>query len=124
MTVPSSLVVIVPSPSLSNREKAVFFLDLEIFDKKFKLAKEESAVTKMAIMRLEDVDFESDISNIKKEILKSFFSLLEEKEAAYDINHYPSAPPGIRIWGGGTVETSNIELLLPWLDWAWEYIEK
>ena len=60
----------------------------------------------------------------KKEILKSFFSLLEEKEAAYDINHYPSAPPGIRIWGGGTVETSNIELLLPWLDWAWEYIEK
>ena len=60
----------------------------------------------------------------KKEILKSFFSLLEEKEAAYDINHYPSAPPGIRIWGGGTVESSNIELLLPWLDWAWEYIEK
>ena len=60
----------------------------------------------------------------KKEILQRFFSLLEEKEAAYDINHYPSAPPGIRIWGGGTVETSNIELLLPWLDWAWEYIEK
>ena len=60
----------------------------------------------------------------KKEILQSFFSLLEEKKAAYDINHYPSAPPGIRIWGGGTVETSNIELLLPWLDWAWEYIEK
>ena len=60
----------------------------------------------------------------KKEILQRFFSLLEEKEAAYDINHYPSAPPGIRIWGGGTVETSNIELLLPWLNWAWEYIEK
>ena len=60
----------------------------------------------------------------KKEILKSFFSLLEDKKAAYDINHYPSAPPGIRIWGGGTIEKSNIELLLPWLDWAWEYIKK
>ena len=63
-------------------------------------------------------------SDSKKEILQSFFSVLEEKEAAYDINHYPSAPPGIRIWGGGTVEKSNIELLLPWLDWAWEYIKK
>ena len=51
-------------------------------------------------------------------------SLLEDKKAAYDINHYPSAPPGIRIWGGGTIEKSNIELLLPWLDWAWEYIKK
>ena len=58
----------------------------------------------------------------KKETLQKFFSLLEEKGAAYDINHYPSAPPGIRIWGGGTIEKSNIELLLPWLDWAWKNI--
>jgi phosphoserine aminotransferase len=64
-----------------------------------------------------------DISE-QKNILKSFFSILEEKEAAYDINHYPSAPLGIRIWGGGTIEQSNIKLLLPWLDWAWSNLSK
>ena len=40
----------------------------------------------------------------KKEILQSFFSLLEEKEAAYDINHYPPAPPGSEF---GEVELSK-----------------
>ena len=60
----------------------------------------------------------------KKEVLKNFFFELENKKAAYDINHYPSAPPGIRIWGGGTVEKKDIELLLPWLDWAWKNIKK
>ena len=60
----------------------------------------------------------------QKNILKNYFDLLEEKEAAYDINHYPSAPLGIRIWGGGTIELSNIKLLLPWLDWAWKNLPK
>ena len=60
----------------------------------------------------------------QKNILKSYFDLLEEKEAAYDINHYPSAPLGIRIWGGGTIELSNIKLLLPWLDWAWKNLPR
>ena len=30
-----------------------------------------------------------------------------------------SAPPGIRIWGGSTVENKNVELVLPWIDWAY-----
>ena len=66
---------------------------------------------------------EKEVSE-QKNILKSYFDLLEEKEAAYDINHYPSAPLGIRIWGGGTIELSNIKLLLPWLDWAWKNLPK
>ena len=56
--------------------------------------------------------------------MKNICKLLAENDVAFDINGYAKAPPSFRIWGGGTVETSNIELLLPWLDWAWEYIEK
>ena len=50
---------------------------------------------------------------------KSIVSALEKTSAAYDIGAYRDAPPGLRIWGGATVETTDIQALLPWLDWAY-----
>ena len=51
---------------------------------------------------------------------KAIAKLLEEEDAAYDVGAYRDAPPGLRIWCGATVDTSDIEALGPWLHWAWE----
>jgi len=45
-------------------------------------------------------------------------SRLEKEKVAYDIKSYRGVPPGLRIWCGATVETKDIELLMPWIEWA------
>ena len=52
-------------------------------------------------------------------IEKNLIKLLEENNVAFDIGSYRSAPPGLRIWGGPTVDNEDVNKLLPWLDWAY-----
>jgi phosphoserine aminotransferase len=54
---------------------------------------------------------------------KQIASTLEKEGVAMDIAAYRDAPPGLRIWGGATVETSDIVALCPWLDWAFAEVK-
>lgn len=57
-------------------------------------------------------------ADAQAEAAKRIAALLEKEGAALDAGGYRDAPPGLRLWGGATVETADIEAALPWLDWA------
>lgn len=54
----------------------------------------------------------------KFNFIRGMAAMLEKEDAAYDVAGHRDAPPHIRIWGGATVETADIEALFPWLEWA------
>ena len=62
--------------------------------------------------------------DLPPEQVKRMVKLLEAEQVAYDCGAYKDAPPGLRFWCGATVETSDIEKLLPWLEWAYLEVQK
>jgi phosphoserine aminotransferase len=52
-------------------------------------------------------------------LIKDLVARLEATGVAYDVASYRDAPPGLRLWGGATVENADMAALLPWLDWAY-----
>ena len=69
-------------------------------------------------LRVVDADFAALPADQRQQAIKTMAARLEDEGAAFDIGNYRSAPPGFRLWGGATVEASDLEALTPWLDWA------
>lgn len=62
------------------------------------------------------------IKDFRREQVQEMVELLETEQIAYDIGSYRDAPPGIRIWCGATVETKDVEALMPWIKWAYHEV--
>lgn len=62
--------------------------------------------------------------DVSDEQVQSVVNLLEEHHVAYDIGAYRDAPAGLRIWCGATVQSNDLEALMPWLEWAYHSVKK
>jgi phosphoserine aminotransferase len=65
-----------------------------------------------------DSDFVALSLQDQQQAINAMLASLEQENVALDIGNYRSAPPGFRLWGGATVETSDLQALTPWLDWV------
>ncbi|HSC19912.1 MAG TPA: phosphoserine transaminase [Rhizomicrobium sp.] len=74
-------------------------------------------------LQISDPVFTQCDEQAQRAMVKMFVSLLEGEQAAYDVGGHANAPPGLRIWCGATVDSSDIEALTPWLDWAWAQVK-
>ncbi len=57
--------------------------------------------------------------DLEPEQIKTLIKLLDSEAVAYDIGAYRDAPAGLRLWCGATVSTTDVEALLPWIEWAY-----
>jgi phosphoserine aminotransferase len=83
------------------------------------LAKDPKARSSTSVcLKIVDRDVAALPSADQAKFAGAIASLLEKEGVAFDIGSYRDAPPGLRIWCGGTVEQADIEALTLWLDWA------
>jgi phosphoserine aminotransferase len=74
-------------------------------------------------LKVVDPWFEGLDKDARAAAIKKMVGLLEKEGVAYDVASYRDAPPGLRIWGGSTVDNEDIEALMPWFDWAFAEIK-
>ncbi|HWD29709.1 MAG TPA: phosphoserine transaminase [Rhizomicrobium sp.] len=88
------------------------------------LAREQGTRSNTSVcLKIVDPWFKGLGDDAQADAAKKIASLLEKEGVAYDIGGYRSAPPGLRIWCGATVDKADLEALTPWLDWAWAKVK-
>jgi len=70
-------------------------------------------------LKIKDAWFTEATDDEQRDVVKKLGNMLEAENVAFDIGGYRDAPPGLRIWGGATVESTDLQALMPWLDWAY-----
>jgi phosphoserine aminotransferase len=78
--------------------------------------------TTSVCLKVVDPGFTALADDAQRALIKTMTERLEAEMVAFDIAGYRAAPPGLRVWCGATVETTDIESLTPWLDWAYEQV--
>ncbi len=99
--------------STKRKEFLAKFLDLQIFDKKFKMAKEDSAMTKAALRRLEGTDFETQIAEVKKDIVKSELGIESNKAECLQIRESIAEANADMIEAATKIESVPAEIIDP-----------
>ncbi len=88
------------------------------------LAEETSYRSNTSIcLKITDSWFSSQSVDQQHALIKQMAGMLEKESVAYDIAGYRDAPPGLRLWGGATVETSDLQALFPWIEYAFEQLK-
>ena len=80
----------------------------------------DPAIRSKTALCLECLDpaFRAHSPEVQKQILKALEARLAREGVAYDLGSYRDAPPGLRLWGGPTVDAEDLAAVLPWIDWA------
>ena len=74
-------------------------------------------------LRITDPWYNSLSREEQQKKARQLVALIENEGVAFDFGSYRDAPPGIRIWGGATVDSQDTEALLPWIDWAYQAVK-
>jgi phosphoserine aminotransferase len=86
-------------------------------------ARADTRSTTSVCLKITDPWFAGLSETGQRDVQKQILALLEAEEAGYDLGAYRDAPPGLRLWAGATVETTDLQALFPWLDWAFEKVK-
>ena len=89
------------------------------------LAQDEATYSNTSIcLQIIDPAFKQMGQSDQAAFAKQMTAHLDSLDVAYDIGAYRTAPAGLRLWGGPTVEPDDMALLLPWLDWAFATVKE
>ena len=66
-------------------------------------------------LQIKDEWFNKFSEDEQKDLIKKVVTKLYDEGVVHDINGYPKAPPSLRLWGGATVQNSDMKTLLPWI---------